>query len=100
LEGTFRLMPTDAQLDAGENVLLEQLGSTRLSSLFAPREAVAQIYNEMRQLEPIVDTPQSFHLKLDVGDLQEALKAFHDDVNRLCGAMTAAIEAAPEDHGR
>ncbi len=92
-------MTTDAQLDIGEYVLLEHLGSTRLGSLFNAREAVADIYDKMQNGESVSDVPSSFRLKLDCADLMEALKAFHDDVTRLCGAMTQAVDGAPEDAG-
>ncbi len=92
-------MTTDAQLDIGEYVLLEHLGSTRLSPLFNAREVAAQIHREMQGAAPTSEVVSSFRLKLDCADLMEALKAFHDDVTRLCGAMTQAVDGAPEDAG-
>jgi hypothetical protein len=84
------LMPGDAAIEAGAQVILDNLGTCNPGTLFDPRKVAEEVYAAMVAFEPKPKVMSPFILKLDTSELQAALAEFTAGI----AEFKAAVEAA------
>lgn len=86
-------MPSPTAIEAGANVILDNLGTCKPGLLFDPHRVAEEVYAAMAALEPKQKSASPFVLKVDTSSLEATLAEFTATV----AEFKAAVEAATED---